>query len=56
MLCSMACLVVTNNAVYYGRSVGMASKGITFSNRLAGERVRVRVTVEEGGLAKLYRV
>ena len=56
MLCSMVCLVVTNNVVYYGRSVRMASKGIMFSNRVAGERVRVRVTVEVGGLAKVYRV
>ena len=52
----MVCLVVTNNAVYYGRSVRMASKGIMFSNRVAGERVRVRVTVAVGEPAKVHRV
>ena len=56
MLNSMVCLVVTNNVVYYGRSVRMASKGIMFSNRVAGGRVRVRVTVEVGGPAKVHKV
>ncbi len=34
----------------------MTSKGIMFSNGVAGERVKVRVTVEVRGLAKVYRV